>query len=63
VPDIPAIAETVPGYESSTFYGMSAPKDTPTDIVDTLNKAVNEALKRPQAGGGVLPRSAASRSR
>ena len=48
VPDIPAIAETVPGYESSTFYGMSAPKDTPPEIVDTLNKAVNEALKDPK---------------
>jgi len=45
VPDIPAIAETVPGYESGTFYGMSAPKDTPPEIVDILNKAVNEALK------------------
>jgi len=45
VPYIPAIAETVPGYESGTFYGMSAPKDTPPEIVDILNKAVNEALK------------------
>jgi tripartite-type tricarboxylate transporter receptor subunit TctC len=48
VPDIPAIAETVPGYESSVFYGMSAPKDTPPEIVDILNKAVNEALKDPK---------------
>ncbi len=48
VPDIPAIAETVPGYESSVFYGMSAPKGTPPDIIDILNKAVNEALKDPK---------------
>src|SRR5882757_3370366 len=34
VPDIPAIAETVPGYEASTFYGISAPKGTPPEIVD-----------------------------
>ena len=48
VPDLPAIAETVPGYESSVFYGMSAPKGTPSEIVDILNKAVNEALKDPK---------------
>jgi tripartite-type tricarboxylate transporter receptor subunit TctC len=45
VPDVPAIAETVPGFEASVFYGMSAPKGTPPEIVDLLNKAVNEALK------------------
>jgi tripartite-type tricarboxylate transporter receptor subunit TctC len=48
VPDIPAIAETVPGYEATVFYGMSAPKGTPPDIVDTLNKAVNEILGNPK---------------
>jgi tripartite-type tricarboxylate transporter receptor subunit TctC len=48
LPDIPAIAETVPGYEASTFYGMSAPRGTPPDIVETLNAAVNEALKDPK---------------
>jgi tripartite-type tricarboxylate transporter receptor subunit TctC len=45
VPDIPAIAETVPGFESVGFYGISAPKGTPPEIVDALNKAVGEALK------------------
>jgi tripartite-type tricarboxylate transporter receptor subunit TctC len=48
LPDIPAIAETVPGFESVGFYGISAPKGTPQEIVDTLNKAVNEALKDPK---------------
>jgi tripartite-type tricarboxylate transporter receptor subunit TctC len=48
LPDIPAIAETVPGYQSMVFYGMSAPKGTPPGIVATLNKAVNEALKDPK---------------
>ena len=48
LPDIPAIAETVPGFESVGFYGISAPKGTPPEIVDTLNKAVNEALKDPK---------------
>jgi len=48
VPDVPAIAETVPGYESSVFYGMSAPKGTPPEIVAVLNKAVNEVLNDPK---------------
>jgi tripartite-type tricarboxylate transporter receptor subunit TctC len=48
VADIPAIAETVPGFESVGFYGISAPKGTPQDVVDTLNKAVGEALQDPK---------------
>ena len=48
VPDVPAIADTVPGYEATVFYGMSAPKGTPPEIVATLNKAINEALKDPK---------------
>ena len=48
VPDVPAIAETVPGFESVGFYGISAPKGTPPEIVDILNKAVGEALKDPK---------------
>lgn len=47
-PDVPAIAETVPGFESVGFYGISAPKGTPPEIVDILNKAVGEALKDPK---------------
>ena len=48
LPNIPAIAETVPGFAAVIFYGMSAPKDTPKEIVETLNKAVGEALKDPK---------------
>jgi tripartite-type tricarboxylate transporter receptor subunit TctC len=48
VPEIPAIAETVPGYEASVFYGISVPKDTPPEIIDILNKAVNEGLRDPK---------------
>ena len=48
VPDVPAIAETVPGFESVGFYGISAPRGTPPEIVDILNKAVGEALKDPK---------------
>jgi tripartite-type tricarboxylate transporter receptor subunit TctC len=46
--DVPAIAETVPGFEATVFYGISAPKGTPPEIVELLNKAVNEALKDPK---------------
>jgi tripartite-type tricarboxylate transporter receptor subunit TctC len=66
LPDIPAIAETVPGYESTVFYGMSAPKGTPPEIVESLNKAVNEVLKDPKLveqfaglGGSPKPMTAA----
>jgi tripartite-type tricarboxylate transporter receptor subunit TctC len=48
VPDVPAIAETLPGFESVGFYGISAPKGTPPEIVDILNKAVGEALRDPK---------------
>jgi tripartite-type tricarboxylate transporter receptor subunit TctC len=48
VPDIPAIAETVPGYDATVFYGMSAPKGTPPEIVEILNRAVNDVLKDPK---------------
>lgn len=44
LPDVQAIAETVPGYEASALFGMGAPKSTPKEIVDVLNKAINAAL-------------------
>src|SRR3954469_14106082 len=48
VPDVPAIAETVPGFDAVGFYGISAPKGTPPEIVALINKAVDEALKDPK---------------
>ena len=48
VPDVPAISETLQGFESVGFYGISAPKGTPPEIVEILNKAVGEALKDPK---------------
>ncbi len=44
LPDVPTVAETVPGYEASAFFGMSAPKGTPAEIVEKLNKEINAAL-------------------
>jgi len=47
LPDVPTIAETVPGYEASAWFGMAVPKGTPRPIIDKLNKTVNEALADP----------------
>ena len=43
-PDLPTVAEFVPGYEASPWWGVGAPKNTPRDIVDTLNREANAAL-------------------
>ncbi len=48
LPDVPTVGETVPGYEASAWFGIGAPKGTPVDIVDKLNKAVNAALADPK---------------
>jgi tripartite-type tricarboxylate transporter receptor subunit TctC len=45
LPDLPAIAETLPGYDSGTYYGMFLPKGTPQAIVDRLNAEVNKVLQ------------------
>ena len=47
LPDVPTVAELVPGYESSTWYGIGAPKDTPAEIIDRLNVEINAALGDP----------------
>jgi tripartite-type tricarboxylate transporter receptor subunit TctC len=47
LPDVPAVAEVVPGYEASTWYGIVAPRGTPVEIIDKLNKEVNLGLADP----------------
>jgi tripartite-type tricarboxylate transporter receptor subunit TctC len=47
LPNVPAMAEFLPGFEASGWYGIVVPKGTPTEIVDILNKAVNAALADP----------------
>ena len=47
LPDVPTVAETVKDYEASAWFGMGAPKNTPSEIVATLNKAINEILAEP----------------
>ncbi len=48
LPDIPTLSDFVPGYEASSWYGIGAPKDTPPDIIDKLNKEINAGLADPK---------------
>jgi tripartite-type tricarboxylate transporter receptor subunit TctC len=43
LPDVPTMAESVPGYEASVWYGFGAPKDTPAEVIGRLNKEINAA--------------------
>ena len=67
IPDVPAVAETLPDFDASSWFGLVAPKGTPRDIVDRLNKELNAALATPDAkarvaeiGGTVIEGSAES---
>jgi tripartite-type tricarboxylate transporter receptor subunit TctC len=48
LPNVPSLAESVPGYEVSGWYGMGAPRDTPAEIVDKLNTEINAGLADPK---------------
>src|SRR5262249_18664525 len=48
LPDVPTVGEFVPGYEASAWFGVGAPKNTPTEIIDKLNKEINVALTEPR---------------
>src|SRR5262249_48505735 len=48
LPDIPTVADSIPGYEASAVHGIGAPKNTPTEIVDRLNREINAALGDPK---------------
>jgi tripartite-type tricarboxylate transporter receptor subunit TctC len=48
LPDLPVLADVVPGYESSAIYGLVAPKGTPPEVVDKLNREVNAAMADPK---------------
>jgi tripartite-type tricarboxylate transporter receptor subunit TctC len=47
LPDIPTVADFVPGFEVSGWHGIGVPKNTPTEIIDTLNREINTALADP----------------
>jgi tripartite-type tricarboxylate transporter receptor subunit TctC len=64
LPNVPAMGEFVPGYEASSIFGLGAPRTTPAEIVDRLNKEVNAGLadaklkaQLAELGGTVLPGS------
>ena len=47
LPDVPILADVVPGYEASTFHGIGAPRNTPAEIINKLNKEINAVLAEP----------------
>ena len=64
LPDVPTVAETVPGYEASALFGMGAPKNTPKGIISKLNQEINAAMAEPEIkkrlvelGGDPLPQT------
>ena len=66
LPGVPTVAETVPGYEASAFFGMSVPRGTPAHVIDRLNHEINAALadaamkaKLAELGGMLTPGSPA----
>jgi tripartite-type tricarboxylate transporter receptor subunit TctC len=66
LPGVPTVAETVPGFEASSWFGVAAPKGTPNEIVDKLNREINAAIADPKIkariedlGGIPFPGSAA----
>jgi tripartite-type tricarboxylate transporter receptor subunit TctC len=66
LPDLPTVGDFVPGYEASAWFGVSAPRKTPAEIVDRLNREINAALADPamkahlaDLGGTPLPGSPA----
>jgi tripartite-type tricarboxylate transporter receptor subunit TctC len=70
LPGIPTIADTVPGYEASAWYGFGAPKATPVEIIEKLNREINAVLAEPrnkarfaELGGTVIAGSPADFSK
>jgi tripartite-type tricarboxylate transporter receptor subunit TctC len=65
LPDVPTVAEFVPGYEASSWHGLGAPKNTPSEVIGKLNKEINAALAEPalisrivDLGGAPMPMTA-----
>ena len=50
LPDVPAMGEFLPGFEASAWYGIGAPKGTPLEIIEKLNREVNAGLATPARG-------------
>ena len=48
LPDIPTVGEFLPGYEASFWYGIGAPRNTPVEVIEKLNKEINASLAEPK---------------
>jgi tripartite-type tricarboxylate transporter receptor subunit TctC len=66
LPELPTVADFVPGYEASQWYGLAAPKNTPAEIVARLNREINACIADPgmkarlaAIGGEPLPGTSA----
>ncbi len=66
LPDLPTVADFLPGYEASAWYGLGAPKNTPDEVIDKINKGMNAVLADPKSqarfaelGASLLPGSPA----
>jgi tripartite-type tricarboxylate transporter receptor subunit TctC len=66
LPDVPSLSEFLPGFDASVYYGIGAPRNTPAEIVERLNKEIDAGLADPQLkarltdiGSTVLPGSPA----
>jgi tripartite-type tricarboxylate transporter receptor subunit TctC len=57
-PDLPTIAETVPGYEATIWLGLMAPKGTPKEVITFLNTAINKAIEAPEVKAAWLKQGA-----
>src|SRR5206468_7082378 len=60
LPDAPTVSDFLPGFEASNWFGVAAPKSTPPEIIDTLNKAINVALAEPEIKARLADLGAAS---
>ena len=54
LPDIPTVGDFVPGYEASAFWGVGAPRNTPAEIIDKLNREINAGLSDPKHSGRLV---------
>jgi tripartite-type tricarboxylate transporter receptor subunit TctC len=54
MPDVPTVSEFLPGFDASVYYGIGAPKNTPAEIVDRLNREINAGLVDPQLKGRLV---------
>ncbi|HEY0723008.1 MAG TPA: tripartite tricarboxylate transporter substrate-binding protein, partial [Pyrinomonadaceae bacterium] len=70
LPDLPLVADFLPGYEASAWYGLGVPRNTPDEAIDKINKGMNAVLADPKSqarfaelGASLLPGSPADFSR